>query len=1162
MEKILKRNSPKAMRILLAALIALSGLAGVLTQSRTAHAAESADLIIGGEIPYAGYGTTWMYADGEIAYCGNPSAATPPSGSYSKHAVSAASGRDAETVADLWFGYGSPGFDKSLWPNIWYDGSAMTDGRYVALTHILLSDTFSSNSDYALYGCSQDFKDWARKYVIGFDSDNFEINPGATGRQIAARVGEVPNNFEAFMLYTGEDTQLILSFKYTPYGAVALTKLSSNPSVTNGNDCYSVEDAVYGVYSDSSCTKLVKPMTTDANGYAKADELEVGKYWIKEVTPSKGMALDETVYPVTVKPDETTAVNGGTVIDFARTDPVGMLVGKVDATTNAHRPQSVADLSGAQFSIEYYDGFYGNAEDAAASGNPTRSWTFATDEDGFAYFSDDYKVAGDALYYQTNGTTACMPLGTAVIEEVKAPQGYNLDDGVNPANPPKKFVVQITNDGIIGESAYSWNSPEVPDTIQRGDYRLFKEVPTDNNEENQELTRIAIQGVQFQIINENVNAVVSPDTGEEVATGGVVCTLETDENGFATTKTHVPAGWSAALAYGEYTVHEIIPDDVAERVKAEHGITLIGVDDWKITVSAEGQYDPIQVVANHIPQTPITIQKIDSTTGKSIPLACSFQIFDEEGELVTYTDHMNEVVVDTWTTIGSTGHVTLPMKLDEGIYTLHEVQAPEGYVLGGKDVTFTVDEYRTWDNPITVTYADAPIRAEIQLLKTDGATETPVEGAEYCIKAEGDVVTGDGTVHFTDGQIVGYVTTDAKGKTTIEDLYLGNYVAYETKSPEGWALDTEEHHISIVTQGQLIPVVVEQFDAVDMPTTLKLLKVDSTDTTKVLGGATFRITQTAPAVTDELDSGFNVNWEYELTTEADGTATLPYMPHGTFQIEEIEAPAGYFIPTDAQLIPFKVNDQGFIGLDQEGAQFSDTLELIFQNTPTVLDISKTDATTGEELPGATLVITDSQGNVVEEWVSTNEAHRIVGIEPGDYVLTETIAPEGYLVATSVEFTVKPTGEVQQVEMKDDYTKVDISKTDITTGDELPGAHLQVINKDDKVVAEWDTDGKVHRINGLEPGDYILRETSAPDGYEIAEDVKFTVEATDEIQKVEMKDKATPETPGTSDSDLPKTGDSFPWWTFAALAGAATCAGGAIHHARKSRASVDEDEEAL
>lgn len=667
----------KAMSVLLALTLAFASVLSVgAADIRDAYAGESADLVVGGAIYYGGYGTNWMHVNGEMAYCGNPGAATPSSGNYAKESVVAPSGRSAETIADLWFSYGSPGFDASLWPSTWYDGTEMNDARYAALAHILLSDTFSSNGDYALYGCSQDFKDWAREQVIGFGTDGSEINIHATGRQIAMRGGEVPGNFSTFMLYTGSSTQLILSFEYIPYGAVELTKVSSNPHVTEGNGCYSVENAIYGVYADAACSNLVKTMVTDTGGYAKADELEVGSYWVKEIEPSSGMAIDETAYPVAVASDATAAVNGGTVVDLARTDPVGMLVGKVDATTNTNRPQGASDLSGAQFSVRYYDGYYSSAEAAQASGDPVRSWTFATDEDGFAYFSDEYKVAGDILYYQTNGTTACMPLGTAVIEEVKAPQGYNLDDGVNPANPPRKFCVQITSDGVIGESAYSWNTPKVPDTVQRGDYRLFKEVPTNNNDENQEFTRIAIEGVQFQIINENVSAVVSPDTGEEVQQGGVVCTLVTDENGFASTKTHVPAGWSAALAYGEYTVHEIIPDDVAERVKAEHGITLIGVDDWKITVSAEGQYDPIQVVANHIPQTPLTIQKVDSTTGKSIPLACSFQIFDDDDKLVTYTDHMNEVVVDTWATIGSTGHVTLPMKLDEGTYTIHEVQAP------------------------------------------------------------------------------------------------------------------------------------------------------------------------------------------------------------------------------------------------------------------------------------------------------------------------------------------------------------------------------------------------------------------------------------------------------------------------------------------------------
>ena len=121
MEKTMEAAmTSKVVRCVLAILIAASTAFGAVTASGgKAFGAESANLTVGGKIHYAGYTTTWMYADGEIAYCGNPSAATPPAGNYSKSSISAPSGRNAETVADLWFGYGSPGFDKSLWPSTW-----------------------------------------------------------------------------------------------------------------------------------------------------------------------------------------------------------------------------------------------------------------------------------------------------------------------------------------------------------------------------------------------------------------------------------------------------------------------------------------------------------------------------------------------------------------------------------------------------------------------------------------------------------------------------------------------------------------------------------------------------------------------------------------------------------------------------------------------------------------------------------------------------------------------------------------------------------------------------------------------------------------------------------------------------------------------------------
>ena len=184
---------------------------------------------------------------------------------------------------------------------------------------------------------------------------------------------------------------------------------------------------------------------------------------------------------------------------------------------------------------------------------------------------------------------------------------------------------------------------------------------------------------------------------------------------------------------------------------------------------------------------------------------------------------------------------------------------------------------------------------------------------------------------------------------------------------------------------------------------------------------------------------------------------------------------------------------------------------------------KTDATTGEELEGAKLQIIDKEGNIVEEWISAKEPHVVYGLPEGTYILHEELPPyaEGYVSAEDIEFEVKEDGSVTKVEMKDDYSKVEISKTDITTGEELEGAKLQILNKEGEILEEWVTDGKPHLVEKLPVGEELtLREITAPEGYEIAEDVKFTLEDTMEIQKVEMKDARTPETPG-----VPQTGDN-------------------------------------
>ena len=195
-----------------------------------------------------------------------------------------------------------------------------------------------------------------------------------------------------------------------------------------------------------------------------------------------------------------------------------------------------------------------------------------------------------------------------------------------------------------------------------------------------------------------------------------------------------------------------------------------------------------------------------------------------------------------------------------------------------------------------------------------------------------------------------------------------------------------------------------------------------------------------------------------------------------------------------------------------------------------MEITKTDLTNGKELPGAQLKVTDEDGNTVDEWTSTEDAHIIKELVVGKkYTLTETKPADGFVTAESIEFTIENTSEVQKIKMEDDVTKVEISKQDIA-GKELPGAKLTVLDKDGKVVESWTSADKPHYIEMLPIGEYTLREETAPEGYMVANDVKFEVKDTGDVQKVVMVDEAEKpeETPNTPEkpvsSDTPKTGD--------------------------------------
>lgn len=414
-------------------------------------------------------------------------------------------------------------------------------------------------------------------------------------------------------------------------GSVNLQKTSSVPDVTNGNDCYSLKGAEYGVYSDSSLSGASKVgvLTTDENGESNTLTLNAGTYYVRETTAPKGYALDKTTYTVTIKPNETYKLK---VSDKPTLDPVGVLLGKVDKETNQNKPEGSLSLEGALFTAKFYAGVQSDSDPAVEGKTANRTWIFRTNEDGFCYYEEKYLESGDELYLSPTKNPS-LPIGTLTIQETKAPEGYLIN--------PEVYTVKITSNNNGSEFVYTYNQPTIPE--QSLDLNIVKK------EKGKEY---AIEGAVFEH--------TKPD--------GTTETVTTDANGVCKFKT---------LGYGQHKIREVsVPDEYTVN---EGVVTFTVAKDNSITLDSNTATDEsmkFQVEANGtaslgVEDTLAPYQlKVTKLNEKEKALEnAEFTIYEDKD----CTKEISKIVTD------DTGVATTDPLVVEKKYYVKETKAPQGY---------------------------------------------------------------------------------------------------------------------------------------------------------------------------------------------------------------------------------------------------------------------------------------------------------------------------------------------------------------------------------------------------------------------------------------------------------------------------------------------------
>lgn len=943
---------------------------------------------------------------------------------------------------------------------------------------------------------------------------------------------------QLYAMHYNDPVTMNLDLKINLLGNLELSKLNTNGDL--------VEGAVFNVTGANGFNQDVEVK----NGKITLEKIKKGTYLVKEKSSPEGYLLNTETYRAEVRPNETTTqaiVNNEPTgeITITKTDIKTGNQNRVDGTSH----HGDASIKGAEYTLYASSDIYNKKGTIKYFSKDEQIAKFTFNEYGVA----SIKITNSSTPAQisVNGSTLKgLPMGSFYSKETIVPTGYTKDTNTYTYT----LSYKDSSTPVIKTSG------TVTNKVEQAPFEVIKVTTNDNTiaetVEGAEFTAILSKYVDFYGSFDEAKKHLNEFADDEYSI------FKTGSNGHGT---------SSLLAYGEYTVNETYtPSPEIETV-----------EQFYVTIDKDSKTPVKELVANDLPfEAYIKLQKQDKKTGKFVTYSnATFELYRQNEDTKQWEQvqcKVGDKYFKTWTT-NKEGVAKTETKLEAGNYKLLEVKIPTGFIQLDGELTFKVDNRnatlnydKDFDAWITVTAKNEQPTGTLKLNKKlalrEDVDKTMIKDIDFT-KISFELVTdekiidyADGSTIYEKGKIVGKYNLKADGTLTVTDLPMGRYHLKELTTIDGAVLDETEHKVVFEQKDTVTKEYIVEKDIENKTTVIEISKTDITGE-KELVGAKLTVTDENNEVIDSWVStekthkieGVKVGKSYVLTEEiAPDTfvkaTSIKFTVENTADIQkvvmidkqvtmskediggkEVEGAELKVVDKDGNVVDSWTSSKEVHKIKNlvEGESYTlyedyapDTFVISSKIDFTVttdketqeikmidkvVEISKVNVA-GEELEGATLVVTNTKTkNIVDKWVSTKEAHKVSGLIEGEsYVLHEEIVVDGYVKATDIEFIVTEDKETQKIEMVDKI--VEVVKTDLTTGEELEGAELQVVDEDGNVIDEWVSTKEPHKVVGLEENkNYKLIEKTAPYGFELTEEIEFTVTDDKETQKIEMKD---------------------------------------------------------